>query len=160
MFIARNLSASAKSWGVTRAGTTVKASFKMETTVNDSNNELTLGCNPCTGFILTPSETGSKTITAYFGSSNTYNSFGGISSKIWLEAFVPQTDGSTKVYNSMVQGSIEQDSSVWEGDSGVKPLKIVLPVDVQTTDDIEVKVHFHWYDSIGYTYLDPELHLD
>lgn len=160
LFIARNLSASAKSWGVTRAGTTAKASFKMETTVNDSNNELTLGCNPCTGFILTPSETGSKTITAYFGSSNTYNSFGGISSKIWLEAFVPQTDGSTKVYNSIVQGSVEQDSSVWEGDSGVKPLKIVLPVDVKTTDDIEVKVHFHWYDSIGYTYLDPELHLD
>ncbi len=160
LFIARNLSASAKSWGVTRAGTTAKASFKMETTVNDTNNELTLGCNPCTGFILTPSETGAKTITAYFGSSNSYTSFAGIGSKIWLEAFVPQTDGSVKVYNSIVQGSVEQDTSVWEGDSGVKPLKAVLPVDVQTTDDIEVKVHFHWYDSIGYTYLDPELHLD
>ena len=160
LFIARNISASAKSWGVTRAGTTAQASFKLETTVNDINNELTLGCNPCTGFLLTPTETGAKTITAYFGSSNTYNSFAGISSKIWLEAFVPQADGSVKVYNSITQGAIEQDTSVWEGDSGVKPLKVVLPVDVKTTDDIEVKVHFHWYDSIGYTYLDPELHLD
>lgn len=160
LFIARNISASAKSWGVTRAGTTAQASFKLETTVNDINNELTLGCNPCTGFLLTPTATGAKTITAYFGSSNTYNSFACISSKIWLEAFVPQADGSVKVYNSITQGAIEQDTSVWEGDSGVKPLKVVLPVDVKTTDDIEVKVHFHWYDSIGYTYLDPELHLD
>lgn len=160
LFVARNISASAKSWGVTRTGTSAKASFKLETTVNDINNELTLGCNPCTGFLLTPTETGTKTITAYFGSSNTYNSFAGISSKIWLEAFVPQADGSVKVYNSITQGAIEQDTSVWEGDSGVKPLKVVLPVDVKTTDDIEVKVHFHWYDSIGYTYLDPELHLD
>ena len=160
LFIARNISASAKSWGVTRAGTTAQASFKLETTVNDINNELTLGCNPCTGFLLTPTETGAKTITAYLGSSNTYNSFAGISSKIWLEAFVPQADGSVKVYNSITQGAIEQDTSVWEGDSGVKPLKVVLPVDVKTTDDIEVKVHFHWYDSIGYAYLDPELHLD
>ena len=160
LFIARNISASAKSWGVTRAGTTAQASFKLETTVTDVDNELTLGCNPCTGFLLTPTATGAKTITAYFGSSNTYNSFAGISSKIWLEAFVPQADGSVKVYNSITQGAIEQDTSVWEGDSGVKPLKVVLPVDVKTTDDIEVKVHFHWYDSIGYTYLDPELHLD
>ena len=160
LFIARNISASAKSWGATRAGTTALASFKLETTVNDINNELTLGCNPCTGFLLTPTATGAKTITAYFGSSNTYNSFAGISSKIWLEAFVPQADGSVKVYNSITQGAIEQDTSVWEGDSGVKPLKVVLPVEVKTTDAIEVKVHFHWYDSIGYTYLDPELHLD
>lgn len=160
LFIARNISASAKSWGVTRTGTTAQASFKLETTVNDVDNELTLGCNPCTGFLLTPTATGTKTITAYFGSSNTYNSFAGISSKIWLEAFVPQADGSFKVYNSITQGAIEQDTSVWEGDSGVKPLKVVLPVEVKTTDAIEVKVHFHWYDSIGYTYLDPELHLD
>lgn len=160
LFIARNISASAKSWGVTRTGTTAQASFKLETTVNDVDNELTLGCNPCTGFLLTPTATGAKTITAYFGSSNTYNSFAGISSKIWLEAFVPQADGSVKVYNSITQGAIEQDTSVWEGDSGVKPLKVVLPVEVKTTDAIEVKVHFHWYDSIGYTYLDPELHLD
>lgn len=159
LFIARNISASAKSWGVTRAGTTAKASFKLETTVNDLNNELTLGCNPCAGFLLTPTATGAKTITTYFGSSNTYNSFAGISSKIWLEAFVPQADGSVKVYNSITQGAVEQDTSVWEGDSGVKPLKIVLPVEVKTTDAIEVKVHFHWYDNIGYTYLDPELHI-
>ena len=160
LFIARNASATAKSWGVTRAGTKAQASFKLETTVDSKDNELILGCNPCTGFLLTPDSTGDKTITAYFGSSRTYNSFAGINNKIWIEALVKQEDGSITTYRSNALGSIEQDDSTWEGDSGVQPMKVVLPVNVPTTDPVEVKVHFHWFDSIGYTYLDPELHID
>lgn len=160
LFIARNASATAKSWGVTRSGTKAQASFKLETTVDSKDNELILGCNPCTGFLLTPDSTGDKTITAYFGSSRTYNSFAGINNKIWIEALVKQEDGSITTYRSNALGSIEQDGSTWEGDSGVQPMKIVLPVNVPTTDPVEVKVHFHWFDSIGYTYLDPELHID
>lgn len=160
LFIARNASATAKSWGVTRAGTKAQASFKFETTVDSKDNELILGCNPCTGFLLTPDSTGDKTITAYFGSSRTYNSFAGINNKIWIEALVKQEDGSITTYRSNALGSIEQDDSTWEGDSGVQPMKVVLPVNVPTTDPVEVKVHFHWFDSIGYTYLDPELHID
>lgn len=159
LFYERNSSASAKSWGVTRTGTKAKASLKLETAVESQYNDLIIGQNPCTGFLIKPASTGNKTITAYIACSNSYTEFTGMISKVWLEAFVRQDSNTseTKRYDSLTLGSVQPDTSTWNGDTGVSAFKIQLPVEVKTLDDIEVKVHFKWFDAIGYTYLDPEL---
>lgn len=162
LFLERNSSASAKSWGVLRNGSKAKASLKLETTVDSSYNDLILGNKPCTGFLLKPNATGNKTITVYFSCSNSYSDFNSLASKIWVEAYVKQDENTNEkiIYDSLTLGSISSDSSSWVGDSGVTSYKITLPVEIKTMEDVEVKVHFKWYDTIGYTYLDPELHLD
>lgn len=134
------------------------ASLKFYSTASDLDNPLFIGNRPFPGIKLTPSSTGSHTITVYaavklFTTPTDIRKF----FVILIDAPTTATAGVTTMYNSTVHGNwVEDNDSTWNNDDGLTQYKCEIPIEVDRLDDIEVRIMWNWWENTnGYLYLDP-----
>lgn len=158
----RNRNTFAQSWGVSRTGSSSSACLKLNSNTASIYTPLKVGNEPFKGFTITPSSTGNKTLTVYFG----YKGF--IASDILtgkkqfkIDVLVPRKDSSENVYYdiySSSEGLWSEDSSAWS-DVDVVPMKMAIPVNLTSTEPIEIKVEYGWFKAGSLVYLDPDIRL-
>jgi hypothetical protein len=150
-----------QSWNAYRTGGAA-AAIKFNANAGFSDYHLfplVLAPKPFRGLEWTPGSTGAATLTVYVAHklfSPTYN----LHNRFRIEIEVPYYDGANwhkETYLSETEGWWEDDGvSVWNNDTGLTPLKLILPFTVNSASQpITARMHFDWYDPTGYLYVDP-----
>lgn len=158
----RNRNTFAQSWGVSRTGSSSSACLKLNTNTASIYTPIKVGNEPFKGFVVTPTSTGNKTLTVYFG----YKGFTASDvlegrRQFKVDILVPRKDSSENVYYdtySSSEGLWSEDSSAWS-DVDVKAMKMTIPVNLTSTEPIEIKIEYGWFKAAGLVYLDPDIRL-
>ena len=126
----------------------------------DGSGGMSLGRAPFKGMQITPSATGVHTLTMHIATKG-LTSITDLNRQLLIQISVPQTDGTQKVLFSSTHGQWLADSDAeWVNDSELNQQKIVMPLEVMTTDKaLDVKIHYQLYSTSGYVYIDPVLDL-
>ena len=159
----RNRNTFAQSWGVSRTGSSSSACLKLHTNTASIYTPIKVGNEPFKGFTITPASTGNKILRIYFG----YKGFSASDvttgkRQFKIAALVPRKDSSENVYYdtySSSEGLWSEDSSSWS-DVDVKAMKIDIPINLTSTDPIEIKIEYGWFKAGSLVYLDPDIRLD
>lgn len=159
----RNRNTFAQSWGVSRTGSSSSACLKLNSNTASIYTPIKVGNEPFKGFLVTPTSTGKKTLTVYFG----YKGFSASDvaegkRQFKIAALVPRKDSSENVYYdtySSSEGLWSEDSSAWS-DVDVKAMKMTIPVNLTSTEPIEIKIEYGWFKAGSLVYLDPDIRLD
>lgn len=159
-FIARNEYCFAKSWNVVRTGSTSNASLRFNNNYNNSvsTNDLNIALEPYKGIELTPLSTGKKILTCYLALKNFVDVSKG-PQLCGITVNVPETIEDNTMYHSYYSPSYgwKKDDSTWSNDVDLSTFKIEIPIEVkETTNPIEVKIWYGWYDVQGFVYFDPD----
>lgn len=163
-FYGRNESVFAKTWNVVRTGSTAQASIRFSNNGNTDSNWLVIGDEPYKGFVVKPTATGAKKLTAYFALKNIAdNDIPLVSRDFVLDVRVPELDADGNVSYNHVYSSeyiMQEDNSTWSNDSDLKTYKFELPIEIKDlTNDIEVAVSYRHYSALGVLYFDPDIKL-
>ena len=169
----RNQHCFVQSWNAKRTGSTALAAYKfVDNNANfgqyNHSYDLILGMEPYNGFQFTPAHTGKALITFYIAIHDEDGTIVGndiLHDHFYIMADIPhlvkEVIGGNDIYNtnkvcSLDYGVLLNDTSTWTNDATVVSKKIVLPVTFEsTTQPVNIRVHFGWYDLTGYCYLDP-----
>lgn len=156
----RNRNTFAQSWGVSRTGSSSSACLKLNSNTASVYTPIKVGNEPFKGFQLNPGTSGNKTLRIYFG----YKGF--IASDVLtgkkqfkIDVLVPRKDSNDNVYYdtySSSEGLWSEDSSSWS-DVDVKAMKIDIPINLTSTDPIEIKIEYGWFKTGSLVYLDPDI---
>lgn len=88
------------------------------------------------------------------------SNFDQLSRKLLIQATVTHADGTEETYFSSIAGQWQEDAeSVWNNDSELQQIKLVMPLAVEQASNVDVKIHFSWYSATGFVYLDPAIQL-
>lgn len=164
-FFARNGYVYAKSWTVSRTGSTASASLKLSNNYQQNYPyPLIIGMTPYKGIELVPSATGKHKVTCYVASKMlTENELVSLNQNCWFEIRVPKTqeDGTVLYTVYTTKGNCwYNDESTWSNDVELKSFKIETEIDVkESTTPIEVKIGYCQYSANGYVYIDPDIKL-
>lgn len=136
------------------------AALKFSATASDVDNPLFIGNRPFPGIKLTPTSTGSATVTVYaavklFATTTDIRKF----FAVLIDSPSTATSGVTAMYNSTVHGNwVEDNDSTWNNDDGLTQYKCEIPIEVDRLEDIEVRIMYNWWENTnGYLYFDPLL---
>lgn len=159
----RNRNTFAQSWGVSRTGSSSSACLKLHNNTASIYTPIKVGNEPFKGFQVKPTTSGKKTLTVYFG----YKGFtaGDVAEgkkQFKVDVLVPRKDSSENKYvdiYSSSEGLWSEDSSSWS-DVDVKAMKMTIPVNLTSTEPIEIKIEYGWFKAGGLVYLDPDIRLD
>lgn len=169
----RNQHCSVQSWNSKRENSSALASYKF---VNNNTSfgqydhtyDLVLGMEPYNGFHYIPTKTGKALLTFYIGVHDDTEAFIDndlLHDRFYIDVNTPHVvkeENDNIIYNdvktySLDCGALLNDTSKWENDDTVVSKKIVMPIEIETIDKpINIRVHYGWYDLVGYCYLDPE----
>lgn len=164
---AKNNNCIAKSWNVTRTGSTSDASIRFQNNLcvqTNRPNKLIIGLDPYKGIEITPSTTGKKMLTCYLALKNFEDTEIVNGSKYCgISVRVPETlsEGNIMehVYDSSSYGW-KYDDSTWSNESNLKMFKICIPIEVkETNNNIDVKIWYNWFSYSGIVYVDPDIKL-
>ena len=156
----RNRNTFAQSWGVSRTGSSSSACLKLNSNTASIYTPIKVGNEPFKGFQVKPTTSGKKTLTVYFG----YKGFSASDvltgkKQFKIDVLVPRKDSSENVYYdtySSSEGLWSEDSSSWS-DVDVVPMKIDIPINLTSTDPIEIKIEYGWFKTGSLVYLDPDI---
>lgn len=169
----RNQHCYVQSWNAKRSTSSAAASYKFVNNNSyfgqyDSSYDVILGMEPYNGFQYTPTQTGPATLTFYIAvndETGTMVNNDVLHTRFYIDVDTPhlveEVIGGDDIYNTVKTYSIDcgallDDNSTWSNDSSVVAKKIVMPLNIETTSqDLNIRVHYGWYDLEGYCYLDP-----
>lgn len=149
-----------ESWNAYRTGG-ANAALKMYANRGFSDYHLyplVLAPKPYRGLEWVPGGTGEATLNVYVA----YKLFSvyDLHRRFRIQLEIPYYDGDNwqkREFLSEVDGWWEDDvTSVWNNDTGLTAKKLVLPFTVNNASQpVTARMHFDWYDSDGYLYVDP-----
>lgn len=156
----RNRNTFAQSWGVSRTGSSSSACLKLNSNTASIYTPIKVGNEPFKGLTITPASTGNKILRIYFGYKGFITSDVTTGKKQFkIDVLVPRKDSNDNVYNdiySSSEGLWSEDSSSWS-DVDVKAMKIDIPINLTSTDPIEIKIEYGWFKTGSLVYLDPDI---
>lgn len=145
-------------WNVHRTGG-APACLKLYNNSADGSGFLSLGRAPFTGIRLTAEKAGMHNLILYAAVKG-MSDFDQLSRKLLIQATVTHADGTEETYFSSIAGQWQEDvESVWNNDSELQQIKLVMPIAVEQASNVDVKIHFSWYSATGFVYLDPAIQL-
>ena len=140
-------------WSVRRTGGGT-AALKLTNNTCSGADTMVLGRRPFNGMQLTPTTTGRHLLKAHIA----FKGYA-VETELYRQFFLSATVGG-KTYYSSVHGRWADDSaSTWVNDSNLTQRVLEMPIDIPTTQPVDVRVYFSWYSSGGFVYLDPAIEL-
>lgn len=143
-------------WNVYRTGGS-PACLKFTNATYDNADLVTIGRMPFSGMLLEAEDDGDYLLEMHVAAKG-YDSLADLPWKFIVEATVDE-DHVPRSYFSSTDGQWLDDSSAeWNNDDGLAQLKLSLPIHVEhSSDPVDVRIHFGWYSTTGFIYVDPEI---
>ena len=154
----RTINAMGNTWGVARSGGSVPASLKLSNNTAEGTGFLSLGRQPFGGFKVAVASAGIKTLRLHVAAKG-LSETAQLARRVVVQATVPRSDGSEGMAFSSASGRWTEDASTWIGESGLTPFLLEMPLEVPAACTVDVKIHFRWYSSSGYLYIDPGIEI-
>ncbi len=154
----RTINAMCNTWGVARSGGSVPASLKFSNNTAEGTGFLSLGRQPFGGFKIAVASAGIKTLRLHVAAKGLAET-AQLARRVVVQATVPRADGSEGMAFSSASGRWTEDASTWIGESGLTPFLLEMPLEVPAACTVDVKIHFRWYSSSGYLYIDPGIEI-
>ena len=133
-------------------GATASLYFSNNTTAS-APGEIAIGKRPASGMKVTPPSIGNFNLILYTASHNIATAMASKNFRIELD--VPTTETENCIYNSNIDGQWVSDTSEWNTLTGETQYKLIIPITVGYLRDIDVRMFFNWYSSVGGLYVDP-----
>jgi len=131
------------------------AAIRLSGQRSDPDNPLFIGFRPFPGIKVSPQSTGLKTLTIY-AAFKSYATPEDIRQYLIVQAESPIGASGFGSFNSLSTGNWKDDNtSIWNNDSGLTQKKCEMQVQVDRLEDIELRIAFSWYTLNAYLYLDP-----
>ena len=122
----------------------------------DGSGGLSLGRSPFQGIRLTPTTTGSHTLTFHIAAKG-LTSLDLLNRKLLVQLTIPRANGTSEtVFSSVIGQWLDDSNAEWVNDSEMEQRKLVMPLNISEIGAaVDVKIHYQLYSASGYVYIDP-----
>ena len=79
--------------------------------------------------------------------------------ELYRQFFVSAQVGERTYYSTLHGRWADDETSVWVNDSELVQKVLEMPIDIEETTPVDVRVYFAWYSAGGFVYLDPDIKL-